>query len=102
MALEGEPLPTSAWTPKVGGYGNSQKQPWGHRQELPYDGQCVGEALVEIGRLQKQRLIRRCSEGPTSLEERECVCWRGEGGGQGSGSALGQAQLGLGHCHGGL
>ena len=66
MALEGEPLPTSAWTPKVGGYGNSQKQPWGHRQELPYDGQCVGEALVEIGRLQKQRLIRTPLEGTTT------------------------------------
>ena len=85
------------------GYGNSQKQPWRHRQELPYDGQCVGKALVEIGRLQKQRLIRTRSEGPASLEERECVCWGRVGEvGQGSGSALGQAQLGLGCCHGGF
>lgn len=39
----------------------------------------MGEAPVEIGRLQKQRLIKRCSEGPASLEERECVCWGGVG-----------------------
>ena len=39
----------------------------------------MGEALVESRRLQKQRLIRRYSEGPASLEERECVGWWGTG-----------------------
>lgn len=79
----------------------ARSSPWGHRQELLYDGQCVGEALVEIGRLQEQRLIRRCSEGPASLEERD-VCWRSEEGGQGKWLSPGLAQLGLGHCHGGF
>ena len=70
-ALEGEPLPISAWTPEIGGFGNSQKQPCGHRQWPPYDGQCGDKALVEGRSLQRQMLVMRCFEGSASLEERE-------------------------------